>query len=512
MDRLKTDNSSDAFLLRAADTLGIIAATAAGAYIVTYLCVALLRLPYPFELEFMEGDSVDQVWRVLHGLPLYVSPSVDFTPAIYPPLYYYIGAAFASVMGLGMVPLRIVSLLASLACFALIGSFVWKLSRDRLAAWLAVGLFAATYAESGAWLDTARVDTLMVAFMLAAAWLARLGEKRGHIVASAVLCAAAIFTKQSAILLPLALLAYLIFAKPKRAVDFGVAFLIAFGVPLAWLEIASHGWFGVYAVTIPAAHPWDTLMLISFWTQDILLPLSIAFTLAAFFALVLWREKRRSDLLFLLLAGAGMIAAAYAPRVKAGNFDNDLVPAYAFLALAFGMALSDLRARIPASETSQQPAAALLRPLLMLLVVVQFAALVYHPTPLIPTARDREAGNDLVRQVRAYDGEVWVAHHGYISVLAGKTPLVSMQPMMDVLESSHARAKEMLSSSVAEALREKRFDAIFLNEPWPEKLRGIEYYEAKWAVFDDTSSFWPVTGYRTRPELILEPVASFQNK
>jgi len=499
-------------LPRITRVLSILAAAAAGLYVVTYLVVALLRLPYPFELEFMEGDSVDQVWRVLHGLPLYVPPSVEFLPAMYTPLYYYIGAAFSSVIGLGFVPLRIVSLLASLACFALIGSFVWKLTRDRWAAWLAVGLFAATYQECGAWFDTARVDTPMVALMLGAVWLAWFAAKRRHVISSAILCAAAIFTKQTAILLPLALVLYFLLTEKKRAVDFGVAFVIALGVPLLLLQSASQGWFGIYTVTIPAAHPWDRLMLISFWTQDILLPLPIAFALAAFYAALLWREGKRIELLFLLLAGAGLIAAAYAPRVKAGNFENDLISAYAFLALVFGIALAGLRERTRATESSTKGAGEIFPALLMLLVVVQFAALVYHPTKMIPSARDREAGMDVVRQVQAYSGAVWMVHHGYIPVKAGKEPLASMQPMMDVLESSHARAKEMLVTSVENALREQRFDAVFLNEPWPEKLRGIEHYKAKRTVFDDTTSFWPVTGYRTRPELIMEPAANFPNE
>ncbi|MBU1985197.1 hypothetical protein KJ815_12410, partial [bacterium] len=291
-----------------------------------------------------------------------------------------------------------------------------------------------------------------------------------------------------------------------RAAYFGIAFIVAFGVPFFLLMNASHGWFGLYTVTIPAAHPWDKLMLLSFWTQDILLPLPIAFTLVFFYLILRWRERRRDDWLFVLLVGAGMIAAAYAPRVKAGNFDNDLVPAYAFLALVFGAALADLRERIRRSESSQRSTAGLLHALLMLLVVVQFASLVYHPSRMIPSAKDRQAGMELVRQVRAYPGPVWVVHHGYISVMAGKAPLVTMQPMQDLLAATDERSREMIVASVEDVLRRHSFDAIFLNEPWPEQLRGVECYEAKRAVFADTSCFWPVTGYRTRPELVYEPI------
>ena len=43
------------------------------------------RLPHLFEIEWMEGSMVDHVRRVIDGQPLYVAPSLDFVPFIYPP-------------------------------------------------------------------------------------------------------------------------------------------------------------------------------------------------------------------------------------------------------------------------------------------------------------------------------------------------------------------------------------------------------------------------------------------
>jgi hypothetical protein len=65
---------------------------AAGAisYILTYIIIALLRLQYPYELEWMEGGMVDHALRVLSGQKLYVRPSLEFVPFIYPPLFTYL--------------------------------------------------------------------------------------------------------------------------------------------------------------------------------------------------------------------------------------------------------------------------------------------------------------------------------------------------------------------------------------------------------------------------------------
>jgi hypothetical protein len=59
---------------------------AGAAYLLVYIVIALMRDWYPFELEWLEGASVVHVQRVLDGRPLYVPPSLDFVPFIYPPL------------------------------------------------------------------------------------------------------------------------------------------------------------------------------------------------------------------------------------------------------------------------------------------------------------------------------------------------------------------------------------------------------------------------------------------
>src|SRR5262245_50878569 len=81
------------------------------AYVLAFVIVAVARLPYPFELEWLEGVVLEHVHRVLAGQPIYVAPSVDFVPLNYTPLYYYVSAAFAAALGPGFVALRLVSLL-----------------------------------------------------------------------------------------------------------------------------------------------------------------------------------------------------------------------------------------------------------------------------------------------------------------------------------------------------------------------------------------------------------------
>jgi hypothetical protein len=142
-------------LSRVAGVLKWLLAGASVWYIGSYLAVALLRIGYPFELEWMEGAVANHVLRVLNGQPLYASPSIDFVPFIYAPFYFYVSAGFATVLGFSLFPLRLVSFLSSLACFAIIYAFVRRETGSRFFGLLSAALFAATFRAAGAWLDVA---------------------------------------------------------------------------------------------------------------------------------------------------------------------------------------------------------------------------------------------------------------------------------------------------------------------------------------------------------------------
>src|SRR5207302_2694739 len=138
--------------------LGSVALLPVGAY----LWVALHRLGYPFELEWLEGGAVGIVQRAAAGHGLYVQPSLHYVPWPYPPMYFWTSAAVAHVTGVGFLALRLVSFTASLATFVVIYILVRSGTSDRVAGVCAVGLYAATFRLSGAWLDLGRVDSLFL--------------------------------------------------------------------------------------------------------------------------------------------------------------------------------------------------------------------------------------------------------------------------------------------------------------------------------------------------------------
>src|SRR6185437_4786222 len=76
---------------RAARAVRLAAGAAGVAALAVYLYVALSRLGYPFALEWLEGNSLVEVRRILAGQQLYTAPGVGYVPDGYPPLFFAVG-------------------------------------------------------------------------------------------------------------------------------------------------------------------------------------------------------------------------------------------------------------------------------------------------------------------------------------------------------------------------------------------------------------------------------------
>ena len=136
-----------------------------------FLFISLSRIVFPFTLEWMEGGSFVQVSRILAGQSIYMRPSFEFIPQIYPPVYFYLSALVSTLLGNSFLSLRLVSILSTLGILYLIFILVRQGSGSTLAGILASGLFCATYQLSGHWFDIARVDSLALALLLLSIYL-----------------------------------------------------------------------------------------------------------------------------------------------------------------------------------------------------------------------------------------------------------------------------------------------------------------------------------------------------
>ncbi|HSP06789.1 MAG TPA: glycosyltransferase family 39 protein, partial [Acidobacteriota bacterium] len=399
----------------------IFLAALALAFVVLYVAVACARIAYPYELEWEEGAHVDHVLRVLSGEKLYVQPSLEFVPFFYTPLYFYVSAAAAKVLGPGFVPLRLVSILASLAAFWILFSMVRRETGSAAAGILAAGLFAATYKISGAWFDLARVDSLFLCLLLAGLFALRFMKSGMGAVWAGTLIALSFLTKQTALAAAsLPILAAIALNRRLGLIACGTFVGIA-GLSTLLLDRLHDGWYTYYLFGI-GGFPIEKSMVLGFWTRDLLFKVPVA--LAASVAALASLRTDRTRLLFYGAAILSMVLSSWFFRLHTGGYSNVLFPAYAMIAALAAWGIHDACSRPKPIDW-----------LAGLLCVAQFALLSYNPFTRIPTAADRKAGDELIRKLSQIEGDVLIPYHGYYSVLAGKRPHAHVSSMIDIVVS-----------------------------------------------------------------------------
>jgi len=471
------------------------------------LYAVVRRIGHPFELEWMEGAMVDHVARVVHGQTVYVPPSLAFVPFVYPPVFYVTSAAVAKVVGVGFLPLRLVSVAAMLANLGWTYAFVVREGRSssRWAGLAAAGFFAGTYPLSGYWFDIGRVDSLFVCLVLAAAYVVRFGTRWPAWIGGAVLVTLAFFTKQAALVMAIPFAIYLFRNHWRR----GLTFTISTGVLVLGFSVLvdslHQGWFGYYTHRVVGGHPlaWDGW--IPFLRGEIVWPCGLALAVSLFFWLFDLPEAKSGARSYYALLLGGLMTMALMGRIHTGGWINVLMPAHAGIAIVFGLGL---RACRPAGEGRLAVRVALLGPVLG---AVQLSSLCFDPWPLIPTAADRAAGVALVEQLRAVPGPIWTTHCGYLPTLAGKTSGAHMMAVLDVMRSSadFGGAKGRLDAEVRAALAARRFDLVLMDNRdfWFLPALEHDYRRDEHAWIADPDVFWPRAGAHIRPELGYVPKA-----
>ncbi|MBV8949755.1 MAG: glycosyltransferase family 39 protein, partial [Actinobacteria bacterium] len=204
---------------RASDRLaGWTLALAGVVPIARYLWIVAHRVAYPYELQWMEGGTVELVNRLIRGRSLYTAPTLRFTPWPYPPFYFLVSSALARVIGVGFLPLRLVSIAASIGVLLVIGVLVHGETDDRAAAVFAAGVYAATFRLAGAWADIGRVDSLWLLLCLGAVLAARRAAswRAGALVGVVFFLAS--FTKQDGLIVAAPVIVALVVARRRAGI------------------------------------------------------------------------------------------------------------------------------------------------------------------------------------------------------------------------------------------------------------------------------------------------------
>jgi hypothetical protein len=473
------------------------------AYLVIYVWMAFQRLRYPFELEWIEGGMVDQVQRLVHGLPMYGPPSINYVPFLYPPVYFYLSAAASFLLGDGLLPLRLVSFAASLVTFSLIFVIVRHETRNWQIALISTGLFAAAFRVTGAWLDIARVDSLFLALWMLIIYVVKGKKSIGRAVLAGGLAALAYLTKQTALITCLPILAYLFWCNWKYALSFLISATLIIGITTLVFDHASAGWYSYYVFGLLSQQTdWIILEFLTFWNNDLLVHVPFAILLVIFFLGSRAKRDRPGFYLWLSIL-TGALAGAFITRVKVGGYDNVLLPAYAIISILFGLGLSEILKLIRQLHLDLRGR---LETVIQLACLIQLVILAYNPFFQVPTKADLQAGQDLVRQLAGVKGPVFLPDHGYISSLAGKATYAHESAIWDVLRGGQqTQGKTLLTAELKDAIHQQVFDKIILDSDLDLNWCCVEInqtYSLVGEVFQDPASFYTVTGDRKRPTFI----------
>jgi hypothetical protein len=478
--------------LAAARAARLAAALAGLVAIGAYLFVALSRLNYPFTLEWLEGNSLVEVHRILAGQPLYPAPTAGYVPDGYPPLYFAVSAAVARVLGPSYLSLRLVSLVSSVACFALLARLVQRETGSIAAGVGAAGVFAATYFATGTWFDVGRVDSLFLALSIGGLYAARhMRGPRGAIAAGALLAAAAL-TKQTGLVEGITVIAVLLSGPRRRlACVAALAEAAVAGISTLVLALTTGGWYACYVFELMSEHALNYGGFGWFWTA-----LLSTMGIAACTALAGTRRVPG-----VLLAGCAALAAeGYAALVHSGGGINDMLPAYLAVTLLAGLALGSSSTRWVTTASG-------------VLVLAQSAILLVgcHPSQAIPASADRAVGERLVAGMRTLGGTVAVPADPGLSLAAGMAPAAHQDAAYDVLRASDRAAIASFRRSVTEAVAARRFSAIITDGPGPPFANAPSlsqnYYQCPQQLLAGVAAalFLPVAGARIRPMYVWLP-------
>jgi hypothetical protein len=470
-----------------------------------YVVVALLRLRYPFELEWIEGGSLQQVRRVLAGQPIYAAPTLEYIPFNYTPLYYVVSAWAARLFGDGFAALRLVSFASSLAGAALIFAIVRRAVGRAAPAVIAAGLFFAAYRFAGGWLDVARSDSLHLALLLGAGAALVLDPHpiRSGVTAGA-LVALSFLAKQSAVVAAGPIAVALLLADRPRGLAFTATTAALIAGSTLLLDAQTHGWYRYYVFALAGRYSADPALLGEFWTNDLAGRLGIALAgglLAFVVAPASWLAASRAT-----LAGfvAGLVLSSAAVRAYPAAFDNVLLPACAAMAITFGLGLHVAQRLIDESPSERRHALAIALPIAAL---IQFSLLLYDPRTQLPRANDAALGERLVEGLRQAPGSVLAPCHPELTERAGKGTHFHEMAFMAVAKSGTGAVERGLFEEFRKDLQQHRWQTIVLDKGdwlWDEVACC---YAPTVPVFEHDQDFWPVTGMRRRPEVIFVPRA-----
>ncbi len=446
--------------------LKLVAALASVYYLALFLYISLSRWSFPLTFDWVEGPGLVQVNRLLQGQDLYVEPGANYVPLVYQPLYFYVAAAFTKLLGLGLGPSRLLSILASCGCLLLIFVITQKTTRSRFAGVVSAGLFAATNGIVWTWFDFAKVDLLCVFLSLLGLYFLLRATVGGTILAG-IFFTLSFFTKQSALIVILPAFAFYFLVNQKQALLFILVVGALTSAGVLGLNSISHGWYALYAFTLPSYHRLDTNPVqISYVATSLLEPVLI-FIGMVLASILTNLKKFFQDKQFYFLFGLSSSTLVFSilSALSVGTTRNAFIPAYALFAILCGKGLQAAQENLTASLPAKLQFGGQLA--LLGICLLQFSGLQYPARPYLPSAQDFKRANALIKELQETEGEFLIPSQNYLGLMVHKNAYYHDAPLGEFTGWYGRSLPEWpkIKAEIQELVTSGQVSAVYLTEP-----------------------------------------------
>lgn len=465
-------------------------------FVCSYLFIVINRITYPFELEWMEGGTLMHIKKLVEGLDIYTSPSIDFIPAIYTPFYYYISKIAVSIWGFNFFSIRMISFISSILILFNIYLITLEIIKDKTFSFIAVSFFIASFNASGSWLDIGRVDSLAY-FLLTSGFYMVLKKKLISVaVIAPIIFILAYLTKQNILIFALGAIFFIYYFDKRACIYFTIVFLCGLLITHLLYDIFTDGWFSYYTLTLSNSLETKFNKLFTFWLNDIIKTYPIAILAILFLFL---NSKNSHNILpskFLIFLIAFLIIS-YFPRVKIGGFENALIPAFIGISIYSSISMKYLFDELPLK----------FQKFLFLTVIIQLLLLYYPIAEHIPSSIDKKTGETLLSELKSIKGNIFFPDHPFYLFLIGKESQAQSMAISDFINSkTKTEYKNKLLKEISNRIKNKYYEAlIFDRKDFLLRIFEKEIYENYNLVDSNLTGnfFVPVTGGPNKPTFLF---------
>jgi len=458
-----------------------------------------LRLFYPFEINWLEGEIFINTLRVFEGKDIYQNPASGFITEIYPPVFYWTGSVFFLIFGKNIWALRLISLCSFTLLIFLIQRISTQEKKGTTASLTAITIFVALYQANGTWYDVARVDMLFLCIAVTGLYFISFTKSYLKLFLGTSILILSFFTKQVGIFFISIACLYIFLSDRKKGILFTVTSFSILTLSVYLYNWFTDGWFLVYIFDNPR-HITISESFISDITSDILpfLPILLFVILDIFRRIFRKREQPDIwDLAFLISIFSFLFI-----RCRTGSHLNDHIPLTYFTAVIFSFKIFNKDSYILKRKFN-------IKTISIVILLIQMCILLYNPLKYIPNQNSEYFGKNFIKRIRDIEGEVFMPYHQFYAYLAGKKTYLSAGAHWAYRIGNYYYPEEVINK-----LRSKKFSIVIIDDlEFKEYILGKDiskeinnnYYLKECVYYHNSAEFNIVAGNKTRPLYIYYP-------